>query len=130
MVVNAGLLFILTEKAGFDYRYASFCAIESAIVGNFIFNSIWTWGDRPVQGVVELAQRFMKFNGSSGVVALSVNWGLLVLLTETVGLNYQLSNLVGIALGTGANFLISHYWTFRPSQRQKDRVNGKTQRPH
>jgi dolichol-phosphate mannosyltransferase len=112
VAVNVGLLHVFTEFLHLDYRVSSLFAIELAIVNNFCWNNFWTWGDRHVGSRRALAVRLAKFNLSSGLVAMGVNWGLLIILTEGFGVYYHLSNLIGIGCGTAVNFLVSHHWTF------------------
>lgn len=114
VVVNAGLLRLLVRYAGVDYRLASLIAIAFAITNNFAWNAAWTFRDRSRVPRADLARMFLKFNLTSGLTALVVNWGLLVLLTEVAGLNLEAANLVGIAAGTTTNLLLSRGWTFRP----------------
>lgn len=121
IIVNAVLFYLLADRLGTDYRLASICAIECAIVSNFMLNHFWTWSDFKIQGRRRFASRFLKFHLSSGLTALIVNWGLLVVLTDMIRIRYNLpgindhhiSNLIGIGFGAFANFLLSHYWVFR-----------------
>jgi dolichol-phosphate mannosyltransferase len=117
VVVNVGILALCKEQLGIDYRIASLIAIECAIVNNFIWNFRWTWQERRGAGLGSGIAMFTRFNISSGLTALAVNWGLLVLLTEAFGLHYSISNLIGIAMGTVANFLFSHFWAFKVNRR-------------
>ena len=112
VLVNAGLLYLLTEKAGLLYLKSSLVAIECAIINNFLWNYFWTWGDRASTSKRHFFRALAKFNISSGIVAFVVNWGLLILFTEVFGIPYQLSNLMGIAVGTVVNFTTSHFWSF------------------
>jgi dolichol-phosphate mannosyltransferase len=118
VVVNTGLLFLFTEKAGIDYRISSLLAIEFSIINNFLWNNLWTWRDNPAIGRNALIKRFLAFNFSSGLVALVVNWGILLACTELTNINYNISNLIGIACGTMINFTVSHRWTFGKNTRQ------------
>ena len=100
VVVNEGLLVLLASQ-GFYYIYASAIAIEASIVTNFLMNDFWTFRDRR-HG--HIAIRFGKFNGLM-IIGLVVNLAILYGGTEFFGVNYALSNLVGI----GAAFLV-RYW--------------------
>jgi dolichol-phosphate mannosyltransferase len=113
VIVNAGMLWLVTEVTGLDYRISSFAAIETAIISNFFLNYFWTFRERRTNQPHETFRTFLKFNFSSGLTAITINWGLLVLLTEVFGLYYQWSNLIGIIVGTLSNFLFSHFWTFK-----------------
>jgi dolichol-phosphate mannosyltransferase len=112
VVINVGLLHLLTVYFRFDYKIGSIFAIEFAIINNFLWNFFWTWNDRKTGTSNGLLVRFVRFHVSSGFTALIVNWGLLVLLTETIHLHYQISNLIGIAFGSGINFLLGNFWVF------------------
>ena len=103
-----------------DYRIASLIAIECAIINNFFWNLRWTFKERTAQKHTPLLLVFLKFNLSSGLVALTVNWTLLILGAELLHLPVLLANLIGIALGTAANFLISHFWTFAQQKHSVD----------
>jgi len=126
VAVNSGVFFVLLEWLRIDYRLASLAAIECAIVNNFFWNFHWTWADRkPARGRQVFAM-FVRFNSSSGIVAVAVNLGLLVALTEIVGIdNKMFSNLVGIAAGTAVNFVASHFWTFA-KPREMELADGLT----
>jgi dolichol-phosphate mannosyltransferase len=111
--VNAGLLFLLTERTGLDYRLSAIIAIELSIINNFLWNSIWTWRDKKTSCHIGLSNRFVKFHISCVFTAFLINYGLLILLTELFSIPYQISNLAGIAFGSILNFFLSHFWVFR-----------------
>lgn len=112
VVINVGLLHVLTVYFKVDYKIGSIFAIEFAIINNFLWNFFWTWKDRKTESSNGLMVRFVRFHVSSGFTALFVNWGLLVLLTEALHLHYQLSNLIGIFFGALINFVLGHFWVF------------------
>ncbi len=116
VIVNAGLLWVFTEVIGLDYRISSIVAIFAAIANNFLWNYLWTWRDRRTRFAASKVGMLLRFYAASGAVAMIVNWGLLVLLTEYAGLNYQVANLIGILCGTLINFLASHYWAFSANE--------------
>lgn len=113
VAVNAGLLFLFTEKAGLDYRISAIVAIEVSIINNFLWNSLWTWKDKRNSSKLTKSKRFVKFHISCIFTAFAINYGLLILLTEVFHIPYQISNLLGIACGAAINFLFSHFWVFR-----------------
>jgi len=118
VIVNTGILYLLTEHCGLDYRISSLLAIELSIINNFIWNSLWTWSDNKATSNRNLSKRFIKFHISSVFTAFVVNYGSLILLTELFHIQYQISNLIGIALGSLLNFFFSHFWVFR--RKKKD----------
>jgi dolichol-phosphate mannosyltransferase len=114
VIVNSGILYALTELLSIDYRISSLVAIEFAIINNFLWNYHWTFSERKAARKRGFFSMMLKFNISSGFTAFVINWGTLFLLTEHVHIYYQISNLIGIGLGTVVNFCLSHFWAFTP----------------
>lgn len=110
--VNMGLFFFLNETLSMPYQISSIIAIETSIITNFILNSWWTWQDRQASRRKEKGFRFLKYHLIVGFSAL-INYGILLLLVETTGLNKYLANLAGIMAAMGINFILNHKWTFR-----------------
>ena len=108
--VNMGMLYFLTEYVHIPYLISSIIAIEISIIFNFLLNDIWTWKDRIKKKYI---YRLIQYHVSVGITAVFVNWLLLLILTEVFGLYYLLSNLIGIAMGTFANYIINDVWTFK-----------------
>jgi len=111
VVVNMGLLWLLTEFFGLFYILSAAVSIETSILFNFALNDFWTFRDRRQLGSNTLA-RVMKYNLTCAV-GIGVNLCVLVLLTEAFGIYYIISNLIGIAGATLWNFTISTLWTWR-----------------
>jgi len=108
--VNMGILYTLTEGLHLHYAISSLFAIELSILSNFTLNDRWTWRDRQKKHYL---MRLFQYHLSVGITAIAVNWGLLIVLTEFVGLYYLVSNLLGIAAGTLLNYTLNDLWTFR-----------------
>jgi dolichol-phosphate mannosyltransferase len=115
VVVNMGLLYVLTAYANIDYMIASIVAIETSIITNFLLNNYWTWQNQPDK---TFSLKIVQYHISVGIAAILANWLLLVFLTEVVGIYYMISNLIGIAAGTTLNFVINDIWTFRALYRE------------
>jgi dolichol-phosphate mannosyltransferase len=112
VLVNEGLLWLLTENLGLYYLLSAAIAVETAIITNFILNDIWTFRDRRTPGNRSLLGRGLKFNLVS-LGGLGINIAILWTVTEVVGISYLISNLVGIAGATLWNFTINTLWTWR-----------------
>lgn len=110
VLVNMGILFILTEYFHILYLISSIIAIEMSIISNFLLNDIWTWRDRTKKKFI---YRFVQYHISVGITAVLVNWGILFILTEVFDVYYLISNLIGIGVGTLSNYIINDLWTFR-----------------
>ncbi len=113
VVVNMGILYILTEYAGLYYLLSSVIAIEVSIITNFLLNDIWTWGDKKHLTGSSFFIRMLKYNISSGAAAFVGNFLTLTVLTEIFGLYYIISNLIGIAVGVLINFFLNDKWTYK-----------------
>jgi dolichol-phosphate mannosyltransferase len=109
VVVNEGILILLT-KMGFHYAVSSLFAIELSILNNFALNNAWTWSDRRAG---TFGGRLVKYHLVAGFTSFCVNWTLLIFLTRFFGIDYKISNLIGIAAGMVLNFALNHKWTFR-----------------
>ena len=112
VLVNMGLLWLLTEFAGFPYLISAGFSIESSIISNFVLNDYFTFADRRSPKAKSFLNRLLKFNLVS-LAGLAINIGVLWLLTEVFGVYYLLSNLCGIAVATLWNYLINTWWTWR-----------------
>jgi dolichol-phosphate mannosyltransferase len=110
LVVNMTMLYILTEYFHILYIISSIMAIEISIISNFFLNDLWTWRDRTKKTFL---QRFTQYHVSVGLTAILANWFILLILTEFFNIYYLISNLIGIAVGTFANFILNDLWTFQ-----------------
>jgi dolichol-phosphate mannosyltransferase len=118
VVVNEGLL-ILLQKVGLPLALSSLFAIELSILGNFALNNAWTWSDRRHGS---LWHRVLKYHLVAGFTSFCVNWTLLIFLTRFFGVDYRISNLVGIAAATVLNYVLNHKWTFQKQPADVDSV--------
>jgi len=110
VIVNTGILFLLTTTFGIEYKISSIFAIQIAIITNFILNNIWTFKKSTNES--HTLTKFFKFEGISLIGAL-INWGILVGLTEFAGMYYLFSNLIGIIIATGWNYLMNVLFTWK-----------------
>jgi dolichol-phosphate mannosyltransferase len=112
ILVNMGLLWLLTEVAGLFYLLSAAISIETSIVSNFILNDFFTFPDRRLPGAKSFFLRLVKYNLLC-VAGLGVNMGVLWLLTDVLGIYYLLSQLVGIAAATLWNYILSTWWAWK-----------------
>jgi dolichol-phosphate mannosyltransferase len=116
VLINMGLLYLLTEFFHIVYIISSIFAIELSIICNFLLNDIWTWSERKKK---RFSRRFIQYHISAGITAFLANWLLLIFLTEVVGIYYLISNLSGIGVGMLSNFILNDLWTFRQADQTK-----------
>jgi dolichol-phosphate mannosyltransferase len=112
ILVNMGLLWLLTEVAGLFYLVSAAIAIETSITSNFVWNDIWTFRERRTGGKRAALVRWLKFNAVSAG-GIGINLALLWLLTEIAGIHYLISNLCGIIAAALWNFAANVSWTWR-----------------
>lgn len=108
IIVNEGLLWVLTEFAGVFYIVSSLIAIETSILSNFILNDVWTFRQ---ERKGKFFTRLGKFN-LARLFALGINLGALALFVS-LGLHYLIANLIGIAIATVFTYLSSLWWVWK-----------------
>ena len=113
VIVNMGLLYLLTEFAHLYYMISSLIAIEVSIICNFVLNDLWTWSDRKHQTGSGYLGRMMKYNISGATASILGNFITLTILTEGFGLYYMASNFIGIGVGVLVNYFLNDRWTYK-----------------
>ena len=109
LAVNQGLLSLLVELGVLPVRLASPFAIAVSMLVTFALNELWTWHDR---GSGRILTRMLLY-GTINSGGLLINWGLLVYLSDHMGVHYQLANLVGASIAAIWNFGLNHLITWR-----------------
>lgn len=104
IVVQLGMLFLLTSILELNYLVATVFAVEAAILQNFFWHESFTWGDRRSRNRL---QRLLKFNLTTGTVSIGGNLITMKLLVRIAGLNYLFANLLSIAACSLLNFVIA-----------------------
>jgi dolichol-phosphate mannosyltransferase len=112
VIVNEGILWLLTEFGGLRYYVSSLIGIEASIISNFMLNDYFTFADRRTGKTSSFISRLLKFNLTCATGA-GIQYGLLLLFTSVVGLNYLLSNLIGIVVAFAWNYTLSLVWTWK-----------------
>jgi putative flippase GtrA len=109
------LLFLLTSFFHWNYFLATLFAVQCALIHNFLWHQRWTWKDRTVQSKRESVWRFIRFNSSSGTLAIISNLGFTALLVQLVHLPLVVCNLMAIGIFNIANFLFANNFVFHSS---------------
>jgi dolichol-phosphate mannosyltransferase len=110
--VNEGLLWVLTELAGFPLFMASPISIECSIISNFTLNNFFTFRDRRSLALKATLLRLLKFNLVS-LAGLGINVGVLLFFSNIVGIHYLIANIFGIVVAFMWNYILSTWWTWR-----------------
>jgi putative flippase GtrA len=104
VAVNEGV-FLLLRNLGLFYLYASALAIEISITTNFFLNDLWTFRDRRSG---HMAVRMVKFNALM-IFGLIAQLAIVYAVTDYLGIDPAISNLVGI----GGAFIIRYFLSIR-----------------
>lgn len=112
VIVNQGLLWLLTEFAGLKYYISAIFAIEASIISNFILNDYFTFADRRSGKTMSFLGRLLKFNLIC-LAGAGIQYGLLVFFTSVLGVYYLVSNLIGIVVAFLWNYFVNTWWTWR-----------------
>jgi dolichol-phosphate mannosyltransferase len=107
IIVNEGLLAMLTEVGDMKVTWAGAIAIEVSIIHNFLLNNFWTWRDNRQKSFLI---RFIQYH-SVTLISGGINY-LILIGFSALGMHHLIANLIGIAIGTVINFVLNHYWTF------------------
>jgi dolichol-phosphate mannosyltransferase len=110
VLVNEGILWLLTAFASLPYYISALFGIEASIISNFVFNDYFTFADRRTGQ--SFLRRLLKFNVTC-LAGAGIQYGLLLLFTSVFNVHYLLSNLIGIAVATLWNYFINLLWTWR-----------------
>jgi putative flippase GtrA len=115
LVVHLGLLALFVRVCGLHYLVASAVSIEAAILHKFFWHCRWTWADRCSDGGFAARSRtFLRFNASTGFVAIFANLVSVYLLTGLWEIDPILANAISMGPGGLANFLLCNRLVFTP----------------
>jgi putative flippase GtrA len=128
IVVQIGVLMLLTSGVKLGYLPATGLAVEAAVLHNFFWHERWTWADRKMDRNGCLLRRLLCFHVTNGALSMAGNLGLMQLFVEKFGLNYLLANACAIALCSIFNFLAGDRIVFRSTGRIPKK--GSTKMPN
>lgn len=112
VLVNIGILYILTEAAGLYYLASAAIGVEASIISNFTLDNYITFADKRLPGVKSFFSRLFKFN-LIALAGLGINLLAVLFFTDGLGLYYIVSALLGIAAATSWNYLGNTWWTWK-----------------
>jgi putative flippase GtrA len=105
-IVALGSYAILLEL-GVQYVIAGAVSWTLGLLNGYVWNRIWTF-DR-----AEHRMSFLLRYSTVGVLALTLNTGLLALLISVVGVDQLPAEFVALPIVILASFLGNRYWAFR-----------------
>jgi dolichol-phosphate mannosyltransferase len=118
--VDMGVFYLLLTVLGLGLTRSAVLSAEIAIINNFFWNDLWTFGDisRHQQGMGKKLKRLLKFNliCLSGLV---LNVLLVNLLFNVFGVNEYIAKLIAIAAVTFWNFWFNLKLSWRVTDAKK-----------
>jgi putative flippase GtrA len=104
------VLRLFTSGLGIQYVTATAFAVEIALLHNFGWHEMWTWGHLPWQG---WPARLLRFQLGNGATSLASNVVLTFALHEFLRLPVVPANLTAIVTTSLVNFSLARLWVFR-----------------
>jgi putative flippase GtrA len=99
--------------AGLGYLLSTALSVEAAILHGFFWHHCWTWRERRLSvRLTDLLLRAVRYNLAVGILAFTVNLGIMRGLVEGFGVHYLLAGLVATVCAGLLNFLISDSFIF------------------
>ncbi|HXD32692.1 MAG TPA: GtrA family protein [Pyrinomonadaceae bacterium] len=118
--LQTSVLFALTHKARpLGYLAATACAVELAILNNFIWHQRWTWKDRPSLSKAETLQRLAKFHVTNGALSIAGNLAFMTLFVGVLKIHIVVANITSVALCSIFNFLLADRIAFHRARKQE-----------
>jgi putative flippase GtrA len=114
IAVQLGALSVFRGLLHLNYLVATACAVETAVIHNFLWHERFTWSDRVRVRSRESLARFLRFNATNGLISIAGNLLLMRLLVEGAHWNYLLANIFSIAICSLLNFFASDRLVFEP----------------
>lgn len=100
------------HAAGINYLVATGCAVEAAVLHNFLWHRRFTWADRWRDAGANATRSLIRFHLSSGLISLMGNLLVMRVCAGWLHLPLVLANVLAISICWLANFMISDYWVF------------------
>ncbi len=112
--VDMGVFYLLRTVLGLGLTRSAIFSAEVAIINNFLWNDLWTFGDisKRQPGKRQRLKRLLKFNVIC-LIGLIMNVLLVNLLFNVFGMNEYLAKLIAIAAVTLWNFWINMKLSWR-----------------
>ena len=106
-------LTVLTSGLSLNYLIATFLAVETALLHNFVWHECWTWAERTRLSAGGVIGRLLRFHLANGLISIAGNLTLMWLFVSQLGLHYFISNVMAIGTCSLVNFFASDRLVFR-----------------
>ena len=109
LIVDAGVLWLLTSVVGVSYIISGAISFVLGLILVYVLSITWVFDSRAVNSRVAEFGVFLLI----GLVGLAINEGVLWLATDVLGLYYLMSKLLSVILVFSWNFGARKYTLFR-----------------
>jgi putative flippase GtrA len=103
------------ENQAFFRNLANVISIEISLIFSFFVYRTWVWPSSSWTLKRIFKQELPLFHLSCGIVIATRSF-LLFPLLDWVGINYAVNSLIGIAIGSVMNYIISNKWVFKSTR--------------
>ena len=110
--VNLASLALLIRGTELHYLAATALAVETAVLHNFFWHELWTWGDRGLARSGGRIFRLLRFNFTTGLTSIGGNLAFMRILVGELSLPPLVASAASIACCALANFLVSDRLVF------------------
>ncbi|WP_013334399.1 GtrA family protein [Gloeothece verrucosa] len=114
-IFNVVFIYILIETFKINTpvfrNIANLVAIEISLLFSFFVYKTWVWSSYKSSRKEILWKQIPRYHISCGVVVVSRIF-LIFPILDWLKVNYQINTLIGIALGSVINYIISDKWVF------------------
>lgn len=110
IVFSVGLLWFMTDIMGIFYIMSGAISKEIGIVFAFALSEFWVFDDRIAhssRNAKDSISRLLKFNVNR-LLSIVIVTVCMAIFTEFVGLNYLVSNMIGIGIAFPFNYVVSN----------------------
>jgi putative flippase GtrA/2-polyprenyl-3-methyl-5-hydroxy-6-metoxy-1,4-benzoquinol methylase len=112
-----GLLWVLTEYAGWWYGSSLALAILVAMTSNYFLNHYWSFSDRK-DANRNMAVGWLKFCGQSAVGDYGIAYPLTLLLSSVFGVWYMLSSFLASGVAVFFKYMVAKRWIWGGKQKR------------
>lgn len=102
------ILFVLQNAFGVSYKISNAVGYIAGFINSFVLNKLWTFKGNSSSTFSQFIRFALVF-----AVCYVLQLGLVILLVETIHINKNISQLIGMVFYTLIGFLLNKLFTFR-----------------
>lgn len=119
-ITHCVVLFFIEGKVPGDYLISSTCGFILSVLNAFILNNRFVFKAEHTSKL-DIAKALLKTFASYASTGLLLNYVLLYLLCDCLGMSKYIAPLVVMAVTTPVNFILNKFWAFRKKKTSDDK---------